>query len=105
MDESLGKSFLFRNNDGWKANGFVEVNSEELFKDTKSTIGYCIKLWRNLVIWWSKRQIIVARSSVEAEYKVIAQHICELIWLEKLLSDLDFPLENPMKLCNDIHPL
>ena len=69
--------------------------------DTKSTTGYCTKLWDNLVTWRSKKQSVVARSSAEAEYRAIAQGMCELIWLDRLLSDLNVPLEGPMKLYSD----
>jgi len=36
--------------------------------DRRSTIGYCTFVGGNLVTWQCKRQNIVARSSVEAEY-------------------------------------
>ena len=42
---------------------------------------------------------MVARSSVEAECKAIAQGICELIWLER--HDLKISWDAPMKIYND----
>ena len=41
-----------------------------------------------MVTWRSKKQSVVARSSAEAEYRAMAQGVCELLWLQKLLEEL-----------------
>ncbi|XP_038889324.1 uncharacterized mitochondrial protein AtMg00810-like [Benincasa hispida] len=56
--------------------------------DRKSMSGYCTFVWRNLVIWRSKKQGVITKSSVEAEYRAMSLGICEKIWLKKVLSDL-----------------
>ena len=38
--------------------------------------------------WRSKKQSIVARSSAEAEFRVMAHRICEGIWLQRILKEL-----------------
>jgi hypothetical protein len=40
------------------------------------------------VSWSSKKQPIVALSSTKVEYKSAAIVACEVVWLQKLLSDL-----------------
>jgi len=40
------------------------------------------------VTWKSKKQNVVARSSVEAEFRTMAQGICELLWLKIILEYL-----------------
>ncbi|RVW30632.1 Retrovirus-related Pol polyprotein from transposon RE1 [Vitis vinifera] len=45
-------------------------------------------VWGNLVTWRSKNQSVVARSSAEAEYRALAQGICEGIWIKRVLSEL-----------------
>ena len=34
--------------------------------------------------WRSKKQNVVARSSVEVEFRVVAHGICKLLWLKKV---------------------
>ncbi|XP_073272521.1 basic helix-loop-helix protein A-like [Primulina huaijiensis] len=48
----------------------------------------CSYVWGNLFTWRSKKQTVVARSSVEAELRSLATRVCEGIWLRQLLIDL-----------------
>ena len=38
-------------------------------------------------MWRSKRQQVVARSSAQAEFQVMALGFCELMWLKGLLRE------------------
>ena len=49
----------------------------------------------------SKKQNVVARSSVEAEFKVVAHVICEIMWIRRLLEELKMTGSSPMKLYCD----
>ena len=55
----------------------------------------------NLISWKSKKQDVVARSSVEAEYRAMTLVICELIWLKHLLQELRFGNDEHMRLICD----
>ena len=68
--------------------------------DRRSTTGYCVLVGGNLMLWKSKKQTVVARSSVESEYKAMAYTTCELVWM-KLLEELVFPQSSPMNLFCD----
>ncbi|RVW28578.1 Retrovirus-related Pol polyprotein from transposon RE1 [Vitis vinifera] len=46
-------------------------------------------------------QNVVARSSAESEFRVIAQGLCELLWLKIILDDLRIKWDGPMKLYCD----
>ena len=69
--------------------------------DQRSTFGYCSFVWGNLVTWQSKKQLVVARSNVEAEFRAMAQGICGGIWLNRMLEELRVPLKHPIVLYCD----
>jgi hypothetical protein len=55
------------------------------------TSGYCAYFRCNLVLWSSKWQNIVSRSSVEAEYRGVANTVAKSCWLHQLLTELGHP--------------
>ncbi|KAH9673231.1 reverse transcriptase Ty1/copia-type domain-containing protein [Citrus sinensis] len=69
--------------------------------DRRSTSGYCTFIWGNLVTWRSKKQSVVARSSAEAEFRSMAQGVCEVLWLKRVLEELKQPFSLPMRLYCD----
>ncbi|RVW28104.1 Crossover junction endonuclease MUS81 [Vitis vinifera] len=57
--------------------------------DNRSTSGYSTLLGGNLVIWWSKKQFVIASSNTEAEFGTMVHGLCELFWIKIILSILD----------------
>jgi hypothetical protein len=55
----------------------------------------------NLITWKSKKQNVVARSSAEAEYRVMASTASELIWIKQLLEDMKITCNKPMQMYYD----
>ena len=80
---------------------FLDVDYAGSITNRRSTFGYCTFLGGNLVTWKSKKQDVVAPSSDEAEFRAMAQGICELLWLKIILEDLKIKWEGPMKLYCD----
>ena len=70
--------------------------------DRRSTSGYSTFVGGNLVAWRSKKQSVVARSTAEAELRAMAHGVCELLWLQILLTELRLFKNRPLMLyCND----
>ncbi|GJS35642.1 ribonuclease H-like domain-containing protein [Tanacetum coccineum] len=58
------------------------------------SLGYCVFLGNSLLSWSSKRQYTMSRSSVEAEYRSVANMVTDTFLLRNLLRDLHFPLHS-----------
>ncbi|KAL4346425.1 hypothetical protein GQ457_17G007970 [Hibiscus cannabinus] len=94
-------SIFFRKTEDMTVKIFTDSSWASELTDRRSTSGYCAILWGNLVTWRSKKQSVVSRSSVEAEYKALAQGICEGIWLQRLLEELGLKKFTPFDLQSD----
>ena len=57
--------------------------------DMRSTSGYCFSFGYGIFSWSSKKQEIVAQSTIEAEYVAATVAVNQVLWLRKLLTDLD----------------
>ena len=71
----MQKVYYFRKHEERGVELYTNIS---LFEDTKSTTGYCTKVKGNLATW-RKKQTVMAKSSVEAEYTTSAQGVLELI--------------------------
>ena len=96
-----GRGLFYGKNTSREVKIFTDADWAGSVNDRRSTSGYCSYVWGNLVTWKSKKQDVVARSSAEAEFRSMAQGVCELLWLQKLLTELKVEVERPLKLLCD----
>ncbi|XP_034212955.1 secreted RxLR effector protein 161-like [Prunus dulcis] len=80
------KGLTFSKNRDLEVVGYTDVDWAGSITDRRSTSGYFTFVGGNLVTWRSKKQKVVSRSSAEAEYRGMAQGICELLWIRRLLT-------------------
>ncbi|XP_020684128.1 uncharacterized protein LOC110100800 [Dendrobium catenatum] len=71
--------------------------------DRKSISGFCTFLGHNLISWSVKKQVTVARSSIEVEYRALASATSDVLWLRRLLVDFDAAQTSPTNIfCDNI---
>ena len=96
-----GKGLFFRKTENRDTEVYSDADWARNIIDRRSTFGYCSFVWGNLVTWRSKKQSVVARSSAEAEYRALAQGICEGIWIKRVLSELGQTSSSPILMMCD----
>ncbi|XP_017191168.1 uncharacterized mitochondrial protein AtMg00810-like [Malus domestica] len=98
---ALGKGLIFIKYGHLEVKGYTDADWAGNITDRRSTSGYFTFVVGNLVTWRSKKQNVVARSIVEAEYRGMAHGICELLWLMILLTEIRFKPRGAMLLYCD----
>ncbi|KAE8719380.1 hypothetical protein F3Y22_tig00109971pilonHSYRG00141 [Hibiscus syriacus] len=73
---------------GFNIVAFADADWAASADDRKSISGYCVYVGDNLVLWNSKKQKSVFRSTMEAEYRSVADVTAETTWVNSLLNDL-----------------
>ena len=89
---------LFQKHGHLEIEGYTDADWAGNPVDRRSTSGYFTLVGGNLVTWKSKKQKVVALSSVEVEFRGIARGLAEVLWLRKLMGEIGFPSCSPCKL-------
>ena len=81
--------------------GFVDSNWGSDVDTRRSTTGWCFLLGGGVISWSSKLQATVALSLTEAEYIACCQATKEVLWLRRLMEELQEAQQEPTLLLCD----
>ncbi|KAI5339910.1 hypothetical protein L3X38_019183 [Prunus dulcis] len=103
LKSASGKGLVFSKNGDLEVVGYTDVDWAGSITNRRFTFFYFTFVEGNLITWQGKKKEkkVVSRSSTEAEYRGMAQGVCELLWIRRLLTELGFKPEKPMELHRD----
>lgn len=82
------KGLLFEKHDHLLIEVYTNTNWIGGITNKKSTSSYYTFFEGSLVTWCSKKQNVVARNNVEAEFRSVAYEICDMLSIKKILDEL-----------------
>ncbi len=75
-----------------KIAAFVDSDWAADIVDSKSTTGFVVFVFGNLVVWKTTKQKLVTKSSTFAEYYVLSECVDEVLYVKQILIDLGTPV-------------
>jgi len=93
IKQAPGKGILYRRDAPLQLRAFCDADWADCPVTRKSISGFCVLLGTTALSWKSKKQTTISRSSAESEYRSMASCVCELLWLQYLLNDLNVHLQ------------
>ncbi|EOY12080.1 Cysteine-rich RLK (RECEPTOR-like protein kinase) 8 [Theobroma cacao] len=101
LKNAPGQGLLLPSNNSLSLRAYCDGDWAGCPTTRRSTTGYIIFLGSSPISWRLKKQTVVSRSSAEAEYRAMATTSTKIIWLIRLLRDLQVPCSNPVPLFCD----
>ena len=97
------QGIFLRSNNTLNLHAFSDADWAGNRDDYTSTGAYIVYLGSHLVVWSSKKQKTPARSSMEAEYRSVADTAAELCWVAQLMTELGISSSSqPVIFCDNV---
>lgn len=80
---------------------FVDSDWAGDTNDRKSTTGYIIRLYENVIYWKSRKQNSVTKSSTAAEYVALSEATSEILLVKEILKSFKLNISNPVQVYED----
>ncbi len=86
---------IFESREHLNLEAWVDASFGEDLDTRKSTSGFVVTLGGKCITWKSKKQTLVALSTLESEYYALSEVTKEISWLRTLLEELHLPQMEP----------
>ncbi|GKE67707.1 hypothetical protein Tco_1521868, partial [Tanacetum coccineum] len=101
LKSAPGASIIYTKSATISISAYADSDWAKCKMTRRSISGYCVFVCGGLVSWKSKKQVTLSRSFAEAEYRSMAYVVCEVMWIVKVLKDLNFSSNFPAVLFCD----
>ncbi len=89
-----------------QVHGYIDVDWAGNVSNRRSTNCFMFSFGSSDVSWSSKKQPTIALSNMEVKYKGATIVACEIVWLQKLLSNLGLSVDAPIVIyCDNINSI
>ncbi|GJW46116.1 ribonuclease H-like domain-containing protein [Tanacetum coccineum] len=101
LKTALGKGISFNKGSDLDLKVYVDSDWAKCKVTRKSVTGYAVFMGKSLISWKSKKQSMISKSSAEAEYRAMNSVTCEVMWILKILTELNVSTSLPVPLHYD----
>ena len=98
---TLSYGIQFSRIENFELQGYADSDCASSCDDMKSTSGYCFSFGSRIFSRCSKKQEIIAQSTAEAEYVTATAAANQVLWLRKILANLDMEQRKATKVIVD----
>ncbi|GJT72124.1 ribonuclease H-like domain-containing protein [Tanacetum coccineum] len=91
-----GKGIAFNKSSSLDLIIYVDFDWDKCKVTRNSITGYSVFLGNNVLSWKSKKQSVLAKYSIEAQYRAMNSVTCEVIWIMKILNELNVKVSLPI---------
>lgn len=87
---------FYKKNEGPILFGFTDSDYAGDLDDRRSTSNYVFMMGSGAISWASNKQQVVTLSTTKAKFIVAATSTCQVIWLRRILEELQFYQHGPI---------